>query len=285
MKAEQFVDGLYFGEDPRWHDGRLFLSDFYRHAVLTVDADGTVEEVLAVPEQPSGLGWLPDGRLLVVSMKDRRVLRREPDGTVVEHADLSHLATWHCNDMLVDDAGRAYVGNFGFDLDELERSGGTTVQACNTVLARVDPDSSTHVAADDMAFPNGMAITPDGSTLIVAESMGMRLTAFDHDAGDGTLTNRRVWAETAGRFPDGICLDAAGCVWIASAAKPECVRYAEGGEVLDVVETSQPCYACALGGDDGRTLFCITAPTSNADVASAAPNGRIEVATVDVPVA
>ena len=280
MKTEAFVDGLHFGEGPRWHDDRLWLSDFHDHAVLAVDDDGRVERVVEVPGQPSGLGWLPDGRLLVVSMLDRRVLRVE-DGTLVEHADLSHLAPFHCNDMIVDAVGRAYVGNFGFDHEAHFRDGGDLESAPTTVLARVDPDGTIEVAADGFRFPNGTVITPDGRTLVVAESLGMKLTAFDVDPGDGSLSNRRVWAETTGRVPDGTCLDVRdGTIWIANAMAPECVRYAEGGEVVEVVETSQPCFACALGGADGRTLFCITAPTSTTAKVANVREGRIEVARV-----
>ena len=282
MKTEAFAEGLHFGEGPRWHDGRLWLSDVYAHAVLVVDADGHIEPVVEGPGQPSGLGWLPDGRLLVVSMTDRRVLRLEPDGELVEHADLSHLAPFHCNDMLVDPVGRAYVGNFGFDHEAHFGSGGGTLEtAPTTVLARVDPDGTIDVAADGLLFPNGTVLTPDGRTLVVAESLGMRLTAFDVDPTDGALSGRRVWAETTGRVPDGTCLDVRdGTIWIANAMAAECVRYAEGGKVLDVVETSQPCFACALGGADGRTLFCITAPTSTASKVADVRKGRIEVARV-----
>ena len=279
MRAEPFVDGLYFGEGPRWHDGRLWLSDFYAHAVLAIDPAGGVERVVDVPGQPSGLGWLPDGRLLVVSMLDRRVLRSERDGTLVTHADLSTLATFHCNDMLVDPAGRAYVGNFGFDHESYFAGGGTMEDAPRTVLARVDPDGRVEVAADDLLFPNGTVLTPDGSTLVVAETLAMRLTAFDVDRSSGALSNRRVWASTGGRLPDGTCLDPRdGSIWIANAVAPECVRLAEGGEVLDVVETSQPCFACAIGGDTDLTLYCLTAPTSDASTAATAPDGRVEVA-------
>jgi len=196
------VEGLRFPEGPRWHEGRLWCSDQHDRRVLAISPDGTVESIVEVPQCPSGLGWLPDGRLLVVSMHDRKLLRLDPDG-LTEVADLSEHATWHCNDMVVDAAGRAYIGNFGFDID-----GGPT-DPVPAVIVRVDPDGSVHVAADDIRFPNGTVITPDGQTLIVAESYGACLTAFDVDR-DGGLSNRRRWAKLRGAVPDGICLDAEG---------------------------------------------------------------------------
>jgi sugar lactone lactonase YvrE len=278
--------GLYFGEGPRWHAGRLWFSDFYDHAVRSVGNDGAVRTELQLDDQPSGLGWLPDGRLLVVSMQRRQVLRLDPDGVKV-HADLSAIATFHCNDMVVDRQGRAYVGNFGFDLDQaLHARGVESVLAdhATAVLARVDPDGSVHVANPDMHFPNGAVITPDGRTLIVAETLALRLTAFDV-APDGALSNRRVWAEVGMRAPDGICLDAQGHVWIANAIAPECVLFAPGGAVVATVATDQPCFACALGGIDGRTLYMLTAPSSVGAIAGAARQGRILATTVATPAA
>jgi sugar lactone lactonase YvrE len=282
--AKVLSTGLYFGEGPRWHTGRLWFSDFYDHAVKSVDASGNVRTELAIDDHPSGLGWLADGRLLVVSMNKRQVLRVDPDGVRV-HADLSRVAEYRANDMVVDGQGRAYVGNFGFPLDEALRSRGVEgVLAEHPLanLARVDPDGSVHVAAQDMHFPNGSVITPDGRTLIVAETLALRLTAFDI-AADGSLSNRRVWAPVGMRAPDGICLDAAGNVWIANAIAPECVLVAPGGEILATVSTDQPCYACMLGGGDGRTLFMMTAPSSLAEIASASRQGRIMTAIVQVP--
>ncbi len=282
-EATLLIDGLYFGEGPRWHDGKLWLSDFYDHAVKTVDLDGNVEVMVEVPGMPSGLGWLPDGHLLVVSMTDRRVLRIEAEGPV-EHADLAGVATFHANDMVVDALGRAYVGNFGFDLDDaLGRRGVEDVirDHPTAALARVDPDGSVHVAATDLHFPNGSVITPDGRTLIVAETLGFRLTAFDI-APDGTLANRRVWADLGDRVPDGICLDADGNVWVANPLAPECFLVAEGGAIIDLVTTDQPCYACMLGGPDGRTLFMCTAQTSVAALASQARTGHVLTARLAV---
>jgi sugar lactone lactonase YvrE len=274
-------EGLYFGESPRWHDGRLWYSDFYDHGVHAIDAEGKDEKVVDVDGQSSGLGWLPDGRLLMVSMVDRRLLRVEGDGRVVTHADLSGLATGHCNDMVVDAKGRAYVGNFGFDIGAARAPGAERPAA---VLALVGTDGSVSAAAEGMEFPNGTVITPDGRTLIIAESLGRKLTAFDIDA-DGSLSGRRVWADLS-RIPvspDGICLDAEGAVWAANALSPVAVRVAEGGRVLDEVEFSQTCFACMLGGDDGRQLYGLTAVSSIHDDAVAARAGKIEVTTVGVP--
>ncbi|MFM8303525.1 MAG: SMP-30/gluconolactonase/LRE family protein [Actinomycetota bacterium] len=280
--------GLRFGEGPRWHDGRLWYSDFYDHAVHAIGLDGDDERVVEVPGQPSGLGWLPDGSLLVSSMTDRQVLRW--DGTALHpHADLSAHAGWWVNDLVVDATGRAFVGNFGFDLDAfLDEHGIDGVLGepgpPATVLCRVDPDGAVSVAATDMRFPNGSVIAPDGTTLIVAETLALRLSAFDI-AGDGALTNRRVWADLSPVLgaPDGICLDADGAVWIANATAPQCLRVAEGGEILDTVDTTQTAFACMLGGPEGRHLFVMTAPDSNHTARAAATDGRIEVAEVGVP--
>jgi sugar lactone lactonase YvrE len=277
------AEALYFGEAPRWRDGRLWFSDFYAQAVKSVSLAGDVRTEFAIDDRPSGLGWMPDGSMLVVSMQKRQVLRRTTDGEIGVHADLSSIAGFHCNDMVVDTEGRAYVGNFGFDLDaELGARGVEAVLADHTraSLACVLPDGSMRVAATDLSFPNGSVITADGATLIVGETLGSRLTAFDLGA-DGMLRNRRLWASTGPRAPDGIALDADGAIWVANALAPECVRIAEGGKALDVIETGDPCFACMLGGDDGRTLFMLTAPSSAAHVAAAAPLGRILTAQVE----
>ena len=277
------TQGLYFGEGPRWHEGRLWFSDFYAHAVKSVGADGIARVELEIDDQPSGLGWLPDGRLLLVSMAEMKILRQDADGLKV-HADLSEYSAHLCNDMVVDKLGRAWVGNFGFDLDALIEEKGVEDALANhpaTNLVRVDPDGSVHLASPGMHFPNGTVITPDGNTLIVAETLSMCLTAFDIEA-DGSLSNRRVWAEVGMRAPDGIALDEDGNVWVANALAAECVLVAEGGEILQSVETSQPCFACMLGGEDGRTLHMVTAQSSDKRVASAEAMGKIEVARVDV---
>lgn len=278
------AEGLYFGEGPRWHEGKLWFSDFYDHAVKSLDDSGRVVIEHQFDDQPSGLGWLPDGRLLVVSMRKLQVLRQEGDSFVV-HADLSGLARHLCNDMVVDRTGRAWVGNFGFDLDrEIEQRGveAVLVEHPATNLVRVDPDGSTHLASSGMHFPNGSVVTDDGKTLIVAETLANCLTAFDI-AADSSLLNRRVWAEVGVRAPDGICLDADGNIWVANAVAPECVLFAPGGEVLQVVTTSQNCYACMLGGSDGRDLFMVTARSSHRDEATAERSGKIETTRVRSP--
>jgi sugar lactone lactonase YvrE len=279
--TEVLFEGLYFGEGPRWRDGRLWLSDFYAHTVHSIDPAGNIRTELELDDQPSGLGWLPDGRLLVVAMQGMKVLRLDEDG-LKEHADLSGLARHLCNDMVVDGQGRAWVGNFGFDLDEmLEQVGPEALMENHPTanLVRVDPDGSVHLASADMHFPNGSVVTPDGRTLIVAETLALRLSAFDI-AADGSLSNRRIWAPTGTRAPDGICLDEHGNVWVANPLAPECVLFAPGGDVLQTVETSQPCYACMLGGEEERTLFMLTAPTSQHEEAAQARDGRVEILEV-----
>lgn len=279
------TEGIYFGEGPRWRDGRLWFSDFYAHAVKSVSLAGDLRTEFEIDDQPSGLGWMPDGSMLIVSMTRRQVLRRTADGTISLHADLSQIAGYHCNDMVVDAMGRAYVGNFGFDLDAAMAARGVQSVLADHPTARlacISPDGAVSIAASDMHFPNGPAITPDGRTLIVGETLAGCLTAFDIDA-DGSLSNRRVWASTSPRVPDGIALDAEGAVWIANPIAPECVRFAEGGAVLEVIETGQNCYACMLGGDDGKTLFMLTAASSDHRQAALAPTGKILVATVDSP--
>lgn len=283
------ISGLSFTECPRWRDGRLYVSDFYTQRVLAIAMDSTPETVAHVPQQPSGLGFLPDGRLLIVSMRDRKVLRREADGSLVEHADLSALASWHCNDMLVDHDGRAWVGNFGFDLNG--------AQTCNTVLMCVDPDGAVRVVADDLGFPNGTVLTPDGRTLIVAESLMNRLTAFT--VSGGTLSERRTWAkfgepptstnvgEALAQLdvaPDGICLDAEGAVWVADATHSRLLRVAEGGRILEELKTGGVgVFACMLGGEDGRTLFACVAPTFHEAEASVNHRAAIWMTRVTVP--
>ena len=275
------ADNIYFGEGPRWHEGRLWFSDFYAHQVKSLDPNGHLKTELTLDDQPSGLGWLSDGRLIVVAMAALKVMRLDPDG-LHTHADLSHIAKFRANDMVVDAHGRAYVGNFGFDLDaDIHQRGIQAVLDSHptTALARVDPDGNVHIAASELHFPNGMAITPDGRTLIVAETLSACLTAFDIDAR-GQLSNRRVWASLGTRAPDGICLDADGNVWVADALAPECVLVAPGGAELARVATGDHCYACMLGGDDGRTLYMMTAPSSNAALAAQTPKGRLLAANV-----
>jgi sugar lactone lactonase YvrE len=281
--------GNYF-ECPRWHDGRWWASDFYRHAVFTYDSDGREERVLEVEGQPSGLGWLPDGDLLVVSMKDRLVLRRSADGSVGIHADVSALTSGHLNDMVVDAKGHAFAGNFGFDL----MGGGHPAPAG---LVRVDPDGSVSAVAEDLWFPNGMVITDDG-TLIVAETFAARFTAFTIQ-DDGALADRRIWAQVqptpepadtetmlgAVTFgPDGCALDAEGHVWAANALAGVLCRVAPGGEIVE--EIAMPdglgVFACGLGGEDGRTLVACAAPDFDEQARSAASEALLLMTTVDV---
>jgi sugar lactone lactonase YvrE len=278
-------DGIYFGEGPRWRNGRLWFSDFFSGRINSVSIEGDLRMEFVIDDQPSGLGWMPDGSLLVVSMKQRQVLRWWPDGKMTVHADLGGIAGYYCNDMVVDSQGRAYVGNFGFDLyGEVERRGIESVVADHTTakLACILPDGTAHVAAEGMHFPNGSVISPDAKTLIVGESLSGNLIAFDIGT-NGVLANRRIWASILPRVPDGIALDAEGNVWVANPLAPECVLVAQGGKILEVIETGTPCYACMLGGDDGRTLFISTAPTYEAHVARAAPKGKFLITKVDVP--
>ena len=268
------VQGLSFSEGPRWHEGALYFSDFYTHSVHRIGQGEQLEVVAKVANQPSGLGWLPDGRLLVVSMLDRQVLRQESDGRLEVHADLSALATWHCNDMVVDNQGRAYVGNFGFNTH-----GDAPEQDAD--LIRVDPDGSARAVASGLKFPNGTVITPDGKTLVIGETRGRCLTAFDI-AEDGSLSNRRVWADLAPHFPDGICLDAQGLIWVADPRGNCVIRVAEGGEIAQRIDLDRGAYACALGGDDRRTLY-VCAATGSGTHAQARRESQILATRVATP--
>lgn len=284
------VSARHFLEGPRWHDGRIWFSDFYAHQVLSAREDGSDLRVEAeVAQQPSGLGWLPDGRLLIVSMRDRKLLRREADGTLATHADLSAHAGGHVNDMVVDAQGRAWVGDFGFDL-----MGGAPFRP--TGLWRVDPDGSVHAVADDVWFPNGAVIT-DAGELRVCETFANRVTAFDIGA-DGTLRNRRVWAsfgapptsadvgEAIGQVAvagDGCCLDAEGAMWIADAIHGRVIRVREGGEIVDEIQPGSGVFACMLGGADGRTLFICAAPDFHEHARQAAQEASLLAVRVEVP--
>jgi sugar lactone lactonase YvrE len=269
------VDGVDFGEGPRWHDGALWYSDFFQRSIFRVTPDGQRTAVHAdLADRPSGLGWLPDGRLLVVSMVDRRILR-EDDGTLVVHADLSSVAVGHTNDMVVDAHGNAYVGNFGFDFE----GGGRFATAD---LALVRPDGAVEVVASGLRFPNGSVITPDGRTLIVGESFGGAYQAFAI-ADDATLGPARTWADVPGVAPDGCTLDADGGIWCSDALGSQVVRVVEGGEITDRIPTPMPTYACALGGEDGRTLFVLCAPSSRPDEVAGRGAGAIYVTEVASP--
>ncbi|MHB8382850.1 MAG: SMP-30/gluconolactonase/LRE family protein [Candidatus Binataceae bacterium] len=269
------LGGLRFGEGPRWRDGKLYFSDMHADHVMTVDLEGRASVVCEVPHNPSGLGWLPDGTLLVVSMTDRKVMRMDRGGALKVHADLSALAPYHCNDMVVDSQGRAYVGNFGYDLHKGETARGT-------VLIMVTPDGKPRVVADDLMFPNGTVITPDGRTLIVGESFGRRLTAFDI-AADGSLANRRVWADLGKNVPDGIALDAEGAIWVASPMSSEVIRVREGGEVTERISVATDAFACMLGGADRKTLFVLTSASSDPAACRAKATAKIEITQVEVP--
>ena len=278
---ETLLDGRAFLEGPRWHDGALFVSDMHGHEVLRVTTAGDASVIALLASAPSGLGWLPDGAMLIVSMDDRRVLRLEgDDATITEHADASALATHEINDMVVDAHGHAFVSQFGYD-----HHGGGAMRSAP--LLRVDPDSTVHEVTEPMRMANGMVITADGATLVVAESAGRRLVGFDL-AADGTLSNRRVWADLPeGDYPDGICIDAEDAVWIAGPASDRFVRVREGGEVTDVVPVpGRHAIACAIGGDDGHTLFCCTSPTLGQPEQSRTERGaKVETTRVAVPAA
>ncbi len=272
MNPEILADGLCFPEGPRWRNGKLWCSDMHAGEVVTVASDGTVESVLPVPNAPSGLGWLPSGDLIVVSMTDQRLLRW--DGKALHtHAKLGELASFHLNDMVVESQGRAYVGNFGFDLHAQKKP-----KPAELIL--VAANGAARVVATNMLFPNGMVITPDGEQLIVAETWGARLTAFQLTE-TGNLENRRVWAHLAdGAVPDGICLDEAGGVWTASPSTNECLRIVEGGKVTHRMSADQGVFACMLG--ESR-LHMLTCSTSDPETCRHKRTGRVEV--VDAPYA
>ncbi len=287
----KLLDGGTFFEGPRWHAGAWWVSDFYSHRVLRIATDGKSEVVAEVSNQPSGLGFLADGTLLVVSMKDRRVLRQRADGQLTTHADLTAVTGGSTNDMVVDNHGRAYVGNFGFDI-----FGGAAPAA--TTLARVDPNGAVSIVAADLWCPNGTVITADGKTLIVAESFAARLTAFSIDS-DGGLSDRRVWA-ALGRTPkfdslatiretefapDGCAIDADDHVWVADAFNGRACRVAPGGKIVDEVRAPNGwgLYACALGGANGRSLLLCVAPDFDDVKRNATPEAALYVHEVTVP--
>lgn len=266
------LTGISFGESVRWHDGRVWFSDWGAGEVVAVDLAGDREVVFTMQTLPFSLEWLPDGRLLVVSDQLRR---REPGGELVIHADLSGLApAW--NELVVDGRGNAYVNEVGFDLmSGAEPASGT--------IAVATPDGASRRVADDVWFPNGMAITPDDATLIVAESYRNRLTAFDIGP-DGGLSNRRVWAALGEGAPDGICTDAEGAVWYADVPNKRCVRVREGGRVLQTIRVDRGCFSCALGGPDGRTLFIVATEWRGPEqMLGGAPTGTLLSVEVRVP--
>jgi sugar lactone lactonase YvrE len=268
------LSGRSFGESPRWHDDRLWFADWGTGEILAVDMDGRSEVVVRLSGLPISIDWLPDGRMLLVSGAQRRLLRREPDGSLVAHAELAGLSDHPWNEIVVDGRGNAYINSIGFDFPGGEFAPG--------VVALVTPAGEVRQVADGLAFPNGMAITPDEATLIVAESYADRLTAFDIGS-DGDLSNRRAWAEVPGDHPDGICLDAEGAAWYADVGGRHCTRVREGGEVLGVIELDRGCFACVLGGPDRRTLFMIANEWSGTADMMAGRTGQVLTAEAPAP--
>jgi sugar lactone lactonase YvrE len=268
-ELETLMAGIAFGESPRWHDGRLWFADWGAGELIALTPDGDHEVVTRVNSFPFCFDWLPGGQLLVVNSRERRLVRFEEDGSVETHADLARLADKPWNEIVVDRRGNAFVNCIGFDFPAGEPGPG--------FVAVVTPDGDLRRVADEVAFPNGMAILPDESTLIVAESYGQCLTAFDIE-DDGSLVNRRLWAKVDGP-PDGICADADGAVWYADVPNKGCVRVAEGGAVLDSVELDRGCFACMLGGGDGRTLFIVGQEWGGPEAMAAGERSGVVVAT------
>jgi sugar lactone lactonase YvrE len=262
--SEVLMEGIVFGESPRWHDGRLWFSDWGAHQVITLHPGGRHEVVVSVPSFPLCIDFLPDGRLLVVDSQRQRVLRREPDGSLVTHAELGVISDKPWNEIVADARGNAYVNCTGFDFPGGEFAPG--------FVARVTPDGDVTEVADGLAFPNGMAISPDGATLFVAESYSNRLTAFEIGE-DGGLRGRRAWAETPGDHPDGISLDAEGAIWYADVGNRHCVRVREGGEVLATVDLDRGAFSCALSSGDSPRLYVVA--QHYGDSAPAEPSGQV----------
>jgi sugar lactone lactonase YvrE len=275
-KLAVLAEGFVFLEGPRWHDGSLWFSDMWGHAIHALTPDGAVRTIASIPNRPSGLSFLPDGSLVAVSMTDRKLLRIGADGRTSEYADLSALAPIDINDTVCDAAGNIYVGHFGFDIMH-----GAEPRPASLIL--VTPDRRARIAAPDLSFPNGTVITSDGRTLICAETFGNALTAFDR-AADGSLSGRRVWAPLGDETPDGICLDRDGAIWVSCFMSGQFIRVREGGVVTDRIPVpGKRAVACNLGGDDGRTLFCLTYEGELHDIASGARKARVETCRVDVP--
>ena len=274
-EVQTLLTGLAFGESPRWHDGRLWFSNWGAQEIVAVDLEGKSEVIVRMPSFPFSIDWLPDGRMLVVSGREGLLLRWETDGELLTHADLSGLArVW--NEIVVDDRGNAYVNGGGFDLLAGEAF-------APGIIALVTPDGSVRQVADGIAFPNGMAVTPDTKTLIVAESYAKRLTAFDIEA-TGLLSNRRVWADLGDGVPDGICIDAEGDVWYGDVPNKRCVRVREGGEVLETIDLDRGCFACMLGGVNKQTLFLMAAEWGGpAAMAEAPRTGQVLTAQAPAP--
>lgn len=265
---------IWFGESPRWHDGRVWFSDWGSHQVIALDPLGGHEVVVSVDSFPMCIDFLPDGRLLVVDSTHCRLLRREPDGSMVTHADLATVSDKPWNDIVVDAHGNAYVNTIGFEFPGGQPAPGS--------IALVTPDGAVRAVADDLAFPNGMAITADGATLIVAESYANRLTAYDI-GHDGRLSARRTWADTAGDHPDGICLDAQGAVWYADVGNRRCVRVREGGDILDTFELDRGAFACTLSRGDHPAQLYVVSQEWGGPVPPQEPTGQIVVFPAPAP--
>ena len=301
-ELKKLTGGLYFGEGPRWHENKLWFSDFYSHKVMTLDENNSLETICEVPSQPSGLGWLPNGDLLIVSMLDRKILRFS-EGSISVHADLSKHVAHKCNDMVVGRDGTAYVGNFGM---------GDAGESLNsTHLMIVKSDGTVLKGPDNLLFPNGTVITEDGKNLIIAETLGAKLTSFDIE-DNGELTNRKLWARTSPLFslliikflssmgfdlskvdfskysknlhvPDGICLDKKNGIWIASPTTKAVVRIEKGGNITDTINTPKGAFACMLGGKERKTLYVIISNSSDPEEAQASPEGEIHSIEVEIP--
>jgi len=266
-EVKMLLTGLAMGESPRWHEGRLWLSDWGAQEVIAVGPDGRKEVVVSTTfGLPFCIDWLPDGRLLIVSGRESRIVRREPDGSLITHVDLRHISQQGWNEIVVDGRGHTYV------------NGGPGI------IALITPDCSARQVADGIAFPNGMAVTPDNKTLIIAESHGKRLTAFEI-APDGGLSHRRVWADLGDGVPDGISIDADNAVWYADVPNQRCVRVREGGEVLQEINLDRGCFACMLGGPENKTLFLVATEWRGMDKIFEVAQARTgQVLTTEAPV-
>lgn len=272
---ETLADDFVFLEAPRWHDGQLWLSDQFGNAVYTLSAAGKRTKIATFPQRPSGISFLPDRGVVIVSMADRRLMLVGADGTLSQYADLSGMARYDINDTVCDSVGNIYVGTVGYDIVN-----GAEFQTGELIM--VTPGGQCTLVADGFELANGAVITPDGGTLIIAETFGNKLTAFTR-AADGTLSERRLWAGLGERTPDGICLDASGAVWVSSFMTDEFIRVNEGGEVLDVIPVSgKRAVACNLGGADGRTFFGLTYEGAHEDIVSGKKLARVEVCRVNV---
>jgi sugar lactone lactonase YvrE len=271
-EPEVLMEGVVFGESPRWHDGRLWFSDWGANQVIALDTDGSHEVVATVASFPMCIDFLPDGRLLVVDSAQQRLLRREPDGSLVGHADLSGVSQKPWNDIVVDEHGNAYVNGIGFDFPGGEFAPG--------LIVLVTPEGIVSQVAGDLAFPNGMAISPDNATLVVAESYANRLTAYDIDS-DGGLSGRRVWADTPDDHPDGICFDAEGAIWYADVGNQRCVRVREGGDMLATVNLDRGAFACTLSRDHDPRLFVVGQDWAGSEPSQ--PSGRVVAVPAPAP--